>query len=83
MEAESNLSVGDNVKVIVDNPKYGWGNVTKDSIGVITCTGKIVEVNFPEQPTARFLETELKSTEDIFDKIERLMRDKEYYSDLD
>lgn len=44
------FKVGDKVKVVTDNPKCGWGRVTKGDVGTITkVDGKSIKVEFPLQ----------------------------------
>lgn len=44
------FKVGDKVRVITDNPYYGWGGVRKGDVGtVIAIDDKVIRVNFPRQ----------------------------------
>lgn len=44
------FKVGDKVRVITDNPVYGWGAVSKADVGeIFRIDGDIIRVNFPSQ----------------------------------
>lgn len=61
------FKIGQKVKVKsnVQTPEFGWGTITKTSVGIVSeVYGDYVDVEFPEQP-AMFIADELELVEDV------------------
>lgn len=73
------FKVGDKVRVITDNPYYGWGNVSKGDVGtIIAIDGDVIRVNFPGQSrwNGRADEFELVKEEEVRFKVGDIVKGK-------